>query len=179
MTTGSGSALPSTAVQAGIPAQAQPVSSATTGIVLPSPAIRDRNAYDGEGDSLLTDDYVKKHFHQESLWVANKANLDIGDDRGPSSWPSNEASAQMKNRITADRIVLYCTRKTDSGESHNRPLLWDLRWCEAEEAAAYNRLVSENEFPAAGRGIILGCANVDSYVYLERCMETLTAAQKH
>ncbi len=179
VTTGSGSALPSTAVQAGIPAQAQPVSSATTGIVLPSPAIRDRNAYDGEGDSLLTDDYVKKHFHQESLWVANKANLDIGDDRGPSSWPSNEASAQMKNRITADRIVLYCTRKTDSGESHNRPLLWDLRWCEAEEAAAYNRLVSENEFPAAGRGIILGCANVDSYVYLERCMETLTAAQKH
>ncbi len=145
--------------------------------MLPSPAIRDRNASDGEGDSLLTDGYIKKHFHQESLWVANRANLEIGDDRGPSSWPSSAASAQMKNRITADRIVLYCARKTNSGESHNRSLLWDLRWCEGEEAAAYNRLVSGNEFPTAGRGIVLGCADVDSYVYLERCVETLTAAE--
>src|SRR5258708_25703267 len=85
-------------------------------------------------------------------------------------------SAQMKNRLTADRIVLYCARKTNSGESGKRPLLWDLRWCEAEEASAYNRLVSGNEFPTAGRAVVLGCAGVDSYIFLERCMATLTEA---
>jgi hypothetical protein len=85
----------------------------------------------------------------------------------------------MKNRLTADRIVLYCARKTNSGESGKRPLLWDLRWCEAEEASAYNRLVSGNEFPTAGRAVVLGCAGVDSYVYLERCMATLTEAGMH
>jgi hypothetical protein len=141
--------------------------------------VRDQPASDGEEDSLLTDNYFKEHFHQESLWVANKANLDIGDDRSSSNWSSSGIPAEMKNRLTADRIVLYCARKTNSGESGKRPLLWDLRWCEAEEAAAYNRLVSGNEFPTAGRGIVLGCAGVDSYIYLERCMQTLTEAGNH
>jgi hypothetical protein len=127
----------------------------------------------------LGENFLKDHFHQESLWVANKANLDIGDDRAPSSWSSGGIPAQMKNRLTADRIVLYCARKTNSGDAGKRPLLWDLRWCEAEEASAYNRLVSGNEFPTAGRGIVLGCAGVDSYVHLERCMETLTETGKH
>jgi hypothetical protein len=136
-------------------------------------------ASDGQEDSFLTDSYFKEHFHQESLWVANKANLDIADDRESTSRSSNGMSAQMKNRLTADRIVLYCARKTNSGESGKRPLLWDLRWCEAEEASAYNRLVSGNEFPTAGRAVVLGCAGVDSYVYLERCMATLTEAGMH
>jgi hypothetical protein len=134
---------------------------------------------DGQEDSFLTDSYFKEHFHRESLWVADKANLDIGDDRASSNWSSNGIPAQMKNRLTADRIVLYCARKTNSGESGKRPLLWDLRWCEAEEASAYNRLVSGNEFPTAGRAVVLGCAGADSYVYLERCMATLTEAGMH
>jgi hypothetical protein len=136
-------------------------------------------ASDGQEDSLLADNYYKEHFHQESVWVANKANLDIGDDRASPSWSSNGMPAQMKNRLTADRMVLYCARKTNTGESGKRPLLWDLRWCEAEEASAYNRLVSGNEFPTAGRAVVLGCAGVDSYVYLERCMATLTEAGMH
>jgi hypothetical protein len=140
--------------------------------------VRDHAASDGEEDSFLTDSYFKEHFHQESLWVANKANLDIGDDRVPSSWSSSGMPAEMKNRLTADRIVLYCAKKTNTGEG-KRPLLWDLRWCEAEEAAAYNRLVSGNEFPTAGRAIVLGCAGVDSYIYLERCIATLTESGKH
>ena len=132
-------------------------------------------ASDGEEDSFLTDNYFKEHFHQEALWVANRANLDIGSDGGaPSNWSSNGIPAQMKNRVTADKIVLYCARKTNSGEAGKRPLLWDLRWCEAEEASAYNRLVSGNEFPTAGRGVLLGCAGVDSYIHLERCVATLT-----
>ncbi len=171
------SVLPS-APEADITAPAQAVPSAATGSAPPS-RIRDRIVSDGQEDSLLTDNYYKEHFHQESLWVANKAHLDIGDDREPSSWSSNGIPAQMKNRLTADRIVLYCARKTNSGESGKRPLLWDLRWCEAEEASAYNRLVSGNEFPTAGRAVVLGCAGVDSYIYLERCMATLTEAGMH
>ena len=147
-------------------------------VALPS-RVRDHMVSDGQEDSFLTDSYFKEHFHRESLWVASKANLDIGDDRAPSAWSSNGKPAQMKNRLTADRIVLYCSKKTNSGESGKRPLLWDLRWCEAEEASAYNRLVSGNEFPTAGRAVVLGCAGVDSYVYLERCMATLTEAGMH
>ena len=30
----------------------------------------------------------------------------------------------------------------------------------------------------AGRGIVLGCAGLDSYLYLEHCIETLTANRK-
>jgi hypothetical protein len=170
-----GSALPSPPVQVAAAAPAQAVSSAAVGSALPSPRARARTAPDVEEDSLLTDSFFKEHFHQESLWVANKANLDVGDDRGPSNWSNNGMQSQMRNRLTADRIVLYCARKTNSGEPGKRPLLWDLRWCEAEEASAYSRLVSANEFPTAGRGIVLGCAGVDSYIYLERCMETLTS----
>ena len=170
--------LPSAPVQAAIPAPAQSVSIVATGSALPS-RVRDHMVSDGQEDSFLTDSYFKEHFHRESLWVADKANLDIGDDRASSNWSSNGIQAQMKNRLTADRIVLYCARKTNSGESGRRPLLWDLRWCEAEEASAYNRLVSGNEFPTAGRAVVLGCAGVDSYVYLERCMATLTEAGMH
>ena len=160
-----------------IPAQPQTVSSTAKGSTLPSPRVRGHAAADGEEDSLLAENFFKEHFHQESLWVANKANLDIGDDRAASGGSSSGMPAQMKNRLTADRIVLYCARKTN-GEPGKRPLLWDLRWCEAEEASAYNRLVSGNEFPTAGRGVVLGCAGVDSYVYLERCMQTLTETAK-
>jgi len=174
-----GSVLPNSPVQSTVAAPAQAVSSSTPGRALPNSHVRDRTVSDGEEDSVLSDNFLKEHFHQESLWVANKANLDIGDDRAPSSWSSSGIPAQMKNRLTADRIVLYCARKTNSGESGKRPLLWDLRWCEAEEASAYNRLVSGNEFPTAGRGIVLGCADVDSYIYLERCMATLTDAGMH
>jgi hypothetical protein len=148
------------------------------GSALPRPHDQDHAASDGKGDDVLTDDEYKKHFHQESVWVAAKANLDIGGEGGPSSWPNATTSAHQRNRLTADKIVLYCARKTNSGESGARPLLWDWRRCEAEEASAYNRLVSGNEFPSAGRGIVLGCAGVDSYVYLERCIETLTEAGK-
>lgn len=127
----------------------------------------DGSASESDEDSLLSDQFFKQHFHHESLWVAAKANLDIGAGGAPNS-------AQMKNRITADKIVLYCARKANSGDSGgNRPLLWDWRWCESEESAAYNRLVAGNEFPSAGRAVLLGCAGVESYVYLERCMQTL------
>ena len=174
-----GDVLPSAPVPVAIPVQAQTASSAATSSVPPIPHARNHTASEGEEDSLLADNFFKEHFHQESLWVADKANLDIGDDGGaPSGWSSNGIPAQMKNRLTADRIVLYCARKTNSGESGKRPLLWDLRWCEAEEASAYKRLVSGNEFPTAGRGIVLGCAGVDSYVHLERCVETLTETGK-
>jgi hypothetical protein len=174
-----GNVLPNAPVPVAVPVQAQTASSAATTSVLPIPHVRNHTASDGEEDSLLADNFFKEHFHQESLWVANKANLDIGDDGGASlNWPSNGIPAQMKNRLTADRIVLYCARKTNSGDSGKRPLLWDLRWCEAEEASAYSRVVSGNEFPTAGRGIVLSCAGVDSYVHLERCMETLTDAGK-
>jgi hypothetical protein len=193
-----GSALPSPPVQTAIATPAEAVASSATGSALPSPPVqaaiavsstargtappiphaRRHTAPDGEEDSLLADNFFKEHFHQESLWVANKANLDIGDDREPSSWSSSGMPVQLKNRLTADRIVLYCARKTND-EPGKPPLLWDLRWCEAEEASAYNRLVSGNEFPTAGRGVVLGCAGVDSYINLERCMETLTEAGKH
>jgi len=146
-----------------------------------------RNAADTEDDSVVTDDYFKKHFHQESLWVASRARLDIGEDRGPSSWPNGASSAQLKNRLTADKIVLYCARKTNASESttrapsdpNNRPLSWDWRWCESEEAAAYSRLVSGNEFPAAGRGVVLGCAGADSYVSTERCIATMMESARN
>jgi hypothetical protein len=170
--------LPSSRVRTDIPAQPQTVSSAAKGSALPSPRVRGQTASDGEEEKLLADNFFKEHFHQESLWVANKANLDIGVDREPSSWPSSGIPAQMKNRLTADKIVLYCARKTNS-EPGKPPLLWDLRRCEAEEASAYKRVVSGNEFPTAGRGAVLGCAGVESYVYLERCMEILAETGKH
>jgi hypothetical protein len=159
-------------------AQTQIVATTATASALPSPHGRDYTASDGTDDGLVTEGDYKKHFHQESVWVAKKANLDIGDDSEPSSWPNARTSAQRKNRLTADKIVLYCAKKTNAGDSGARPPLWDWRRCEAEEASAYNRLVSGNEFPSAGRGIVLGCAGVDSYVYLEQCIETLTAAGK-
>jgi hypothetical protein len=172
-------ATPSPSVQAvtATPAKAEP--SAATGGALASPQRWDHTASNAVGDGLLTDDdFYKKHFHQESVWVAKKANLDIGEDRGPSSWPSARTSAQRTNRLTADKIVLYCARKSNSGESGTRPLLWDWRRCEFDEASAYNRLVSGNEFPSAGRGIVLGCAGVDSYIYLERCSGTMIEVGK-
>lgn len=129
-------------------------------------------------DPLLTDTYYNEHFHEESLWVANHANLDIGRDRGPSSWPSAATAAQRESRLTADKIVLYCAHRSAPGEMGIRPLLWDWRRCEAAEAAAYKRLVSDNEFPAAGRGIVLGCAGMDSYLRLEHCIENLTETRK-
>ncbi|HMK85436.1 MAG TPA: hypothetical protein VK437_05715 [Steroidobacteraceae bacterium] len=158
--------------------QAQAVAGAAAGGSLMSSRPRESAAPDGEGYSLVTDDYFREHFHQEALWVAARANLDIGEDRGPSTWLSSGTSAQMKNRLTADKIVLYCAKKTNAGKADARPLLWDWRWCEAEEAAAYNRLVTGNEFPTAGRGIVLGCTGVDSYVHLERCIQTLTESAK-
>lgn len=164
--------------QAAIAAPAQAVPIVATGGALPARG-RDHVVSDGQEESLLSDSYYKEHFHQESLWVANKANLDIGEDHASSAGASNGMPAQMKNRLTADRIVLYCAKKTNLGEPGKRPLLWDLRWCEAEEASAYNRLVSGNEFPTAGRAVVLSCAGVDSYVYLERCMATLTESGMH
>jgi hypothetical protein len=146
-----------------------------------------RVASDPEEESVVTGEYFKKHFHQESLWVANRAHLDIGEDRGPPTWPTSGTSAQLKNRLTADKIVLYCARKTNASETSsrqrtdpdNQPLLWDWRWCEAEEAAAYNRLVTGNEFPSAGRGVVLGCAGSDSYIYTERCIQTLIESARN
>jgi len=142
---------------------------------------------DPEEESVVTGEYFKKHFHQESLWVANRAHLDIGEDRGPPTWSTSGTSAQLKNRLTADKIVLYCARKTNASETSsrqrtdpdNQPLLWDWRWCEAEEAAAYNRLVTGNEFPSAGRGVVLGCAGSDSYIYTERCIQTLIESARN
>jgi hypothetical protein len=146
-----------------------------------------RGASDPEEESVVTGEYFKKHFHQESLWVADRAHLDIGEDRGPPTWPTGGTSAQLKNRLTADKIVLYCARKTNASDSSarqrtdpdNQPLVWDWRWCEAEEAAAYNRLVTGNEFPAAGRGVVLGCAGSDSYIYTERCIQTLSESARN
>jgi hypothetical protein len=175
--TGAGSALPVPAVGAMVPIPSQTSGAGAAGVI-PSAPVSAHSAAPEDADSLLTDDYFKKHFHQESLWVATKANLDIGEDRGPANWTSNGTSAQLKNRLTADRIVLYCAKKTNSRESDNRPLFWDWRWCETEEASAYSRLVSGNEFPAAGRSVLLGCADVESYIYLERCVQTLSEAQR-
>jgi hypothetical protein len=196
-----GSAAPSAAIRTAVATQPSVLASASPGIPLPSGATAadvvtpatssslaiavpisstgNHSASDTEGDSLVTDAYIKQHFHQEALWVASKANLEIGDDRAASSWLDAGTPAQMKNRITADKIVFYCARKTVAGESDRRSLLWDWRWCESEEAAAYNRLVSGNEFPAAGRGAVLGCAAADSYVHVERCVQTLAEPAKH
>jgi len=154
-----------TPLPAPAPASLQPLGA--SGVALTQVRATERAPGEIEEDRLLTDEFFKEHFHRESLWVSSKANLDVGG-RSPTS-------AQMKNRITADKIVLYCARKANSGESGgNRPLLWDWRWCEGEEAAAYNRLVTGNEFPNAGRAALLGCANVESYVYLERCIQSVS-----
>jgi hypothetical protein len=142
--------------------------------VVPAAAQRTEITPEPLGHGLLTDDYLDKHFHQEAVWVAQKAHLDIGVDGGPSGWSSSGTPTQMTNRLIADKIVLFCARKSNSGaDTDNRPLLWDWRRCESEEASAYNRLVAGNEFPAAGRGIVLGCAGVDSYIYLERCVASM------
>jgi hypothetical protein len=178
--TSPGIPLSTPAVQTSIAPQATPAAAAAIATAATATG-RAQGGPNWEEDSLVTDDYFKKHFHEESIWVADRARLDIGDDHGPSTWPTGGSSAQLKNRITADKIVLYCARKTNAAESttrqpvdpNNRPLLWDWRWCEAEEASAYNRLVSGNEFPSAGRGIVLGCASSDSYVYTERCIATV------
>jgi hypothetical protein len=172
--------LAASAAQTNVAAQAVPASAMAM-------AGGGRGASDPEEESVVTVEYFKKHFHQESLWVANRAHLDIGEDRGPPTWPTGGTSAQLKNRLTADKIVLYCARKTNASESstrqptdpNNQPLLWDWRWCEAEEAAAYNRLVTGNEFPSAGRGVVLGCAGSDSYIYTERCIQTLIESAKN
>jgi hypothetical protein len=129
-------------------------------------------------DPLLSDDYYNAHFHEESLWVAAQAHLDIGHDGPPSSWVNDGSAAQLKNRLTADRIVLFCAHRSSNGATDVRPLLWDWRHCEALEAAAYKRLVSDNEFPTAGRGVVLGCAGLDSYLILEHCIENLVAGQR-
>ncbi len=149
----------------------QPLPAAGSGGMIAGARVERSGNVEADEDSLLTDQYFKQHFHHESVWVASKANLDIGTGSALSA-------AQMKNRITADKIVIYCAHKANSGEAgaNNHPLLWDWRWCEAEEAAAYNRLVAQNEFPSAGRAVLLGCAAVESYVYLERCMQSLTEA---
>jgi hypothetical protein len=172
--------LTASAAQTNVAAQAVPASAMAM-------AGGGRGASDPEEESVVTGEYFKKHFHQESLWVANRAHLDIGEDRGPPTWPTGGTSAELKNRLTADKIVLYCARKTNASESsarqptdpNNQPLLWDWRWCEAEEAAAYNRLVTGNEFPSAGRGIVLGCAGSDSYIYTERCIQTLIESARN
>lgn len=126
-------------------------------------------------DPLLSDDYYNAHFHEESIWVAAQAHLDIGRDVGPAGWVNEGSAAQLKNRLTADKIVMFCAHRSSSGETEVRPLLWDWRHCEALEAAAYKRVVTDNEFPTAGRGIVLGCAGLDSYLYLEHCIENLVA----
>ena len=175
----------------GIPLTASAAQTNVAAQTVPSSAIviagGGRGASDPEEESVVTGEYFKKHFHQESLWVANRAHLDIGEDRGPPTWPTGGTSAQLKNRLTADKIVLYCARKTNASDSSarqrtdpdNQPLLWDWRWCEAEEAAAYNRLVTGNEFPSAGRGVVLGCAGSDSYIYTERCIQTLIESARN
>jgi len=129
-------------------------------------------------DPLLSDDYYNAHFHEESLWVAAQAHLDIGHDGAPSSWVTDGSAAQLKNRLTADRIVMFCAHRSSNGATDVRPLLWDWRHCEALEAAAYKRVVADNEFPAAGRGVVLGCAGLDSYLYIEHCIENLVAGQR-
>jgi hypothetical protein len=175
----------------GIPLTASAAQTNVTTQTLPASAMvmagGGRGASDPEEESVVTGEYFKKHFHQESLWVANRAHLDIGEDRGPPTWSTSGTSAQLKNRLTADKIVLYCARKTNASESNtrqrtdpdNQPLLWDWRWCEAEEAGAYNRLVTGNEFPSAGRGVVLGCAGSDSYIYTERCIQTLIESARN
>lgn len=195
----SATAIESTPMQAGVTtpatvaAQEPLLESAAPGIPLTAPAAQTDvapqavPASEAEEESVVTGEYFKKHFHQESLWVANRAHLDIGDDRGPATWPTAGTSGQLKNRLTADKIVLYCARKTNASEAStkqrsdpdNQPLLWDWRWCEAEEAAAYNRLVTGNEFPSAGRGVVLGCAGSDSYIYTERCIQTLSESARN
>lgn len=129
------------------------------------------------GAGLLTQPYLAKHFRQEALRVAQQAHLDIGTNGGPGR-SSAKSPAQTTNRLTADKIVLFCARQSSPGESENRPLLTAWRRCESEEASAYHRLVAGNEFPAAGRGIVLGCAGVESYLDLERCMGNLAAAAR-
>jgi hypothetical protein len=103
-------------------------------------------------DPLLSDDYYNAHFHEESVWVAAQAHLDIGRDSGPTTWVNDGSAAQLKNRLTADKIVMFCAHRASNGATDVRPLLWDWRHCEALEAAAYKRLVTDNEFPTAGRG---------------------------
>lgn len=129
-------------------------------------------------DPLLSDEYYNGHFHEESVWVAAQAHLDIGRDGGPASWMNDGSATQLKNRLTADKIVMFCAHRSSSGETEVRPLLWDWRHCEALEAAAYKRVVTDNEFPTAGRGVVLGCAGLDSYLYLEHCIENLVAAPR-
>jgi hypothetical protein len=137
------------------------------------------NASANDSDPLLADDYYNAHFHEESLRVAAQAHLDIGQDPGASNWVSAGSAAQLRNRLTADKIVMFCAHRSPSGATEVRPLLWDWRRCEALEAAAYKRLVTDNEFPAAGRGILLGCAGLDSYLYLEHCIENLSPGPRH
>jgi hypothetical protein len=158
------------AAQAAVTLSTQKEASVAPGIPLDTPTIQIKETQpEVSGD---------EHFHQEAVWVAQRAHLDIGADGGPSGWTSSGTPAQLANRLTADKIVLFCARKTNLGKNDKRPLLWDWRRCESEEASAYSRLVADNEFPAAGRGIVLGCTGADSYIYLERCIATMAAQSK-
>jgi hypothetical protein len=156
-------------------AAAAPPVSVTVSTAAPPPtfpAAGGAPAVDKRDTTPLNEEYFQKHFHEESLWVARRAKLDIGDERSRSSWTDGGTPAQVRSRLTADRIVLYCEKKTDPDEVTQRPLLWDLRHCETEEAAAYDRMVAQNEFPNAGRDIFLQCADANSYVDVEHCMTT-------
>jgi len=65
-------------------------------------------AASAQGDPLLSDAYYNAHFHGEAVWVAAQAHLDIGQDRGASNWVSDGTASQLKNRLTADKIVMFC-----------------------------------------------------------------------
>ncbi len=143
------------------------------------PAAGGAPAVDKRDTTPLNEEFFQKHFHEESLWVARRAKLDIGDERPRSSWTDGGTPAQLRNRLTADRIVLYCEKKTDPDEVTQHPLLWDLRHCETEEAAAYDRMVAQNEFPNAGRDIFLQCADANSYVDVEHCMTMALQSRGH
>jgi len=166
------SAAPPVSISVATSNAAPPVSVATSSAV-PTPAFPAAGGatpVDKRDTTPLNEAFFQKHFHEESLWVARRARLDVGDERPPSSWTDGGTPAQLRSRLTADRIVLYCEKKTDPDAATRQPLLWDLRHCESEEAAAYDRMVAQNEFPNAGRDIFLQCADANSYVDVERCI---------
>lgn len=163
--------LPATPAPA-VPAAIRMPTATPASVTLPAATTADK------ADPLLSDDYYNAHFHEESLWVAAQAHLDIGHDGNPSSWVSDGSAAQLKNRRTADKIVLFCAHRSSNGATDVRPLLWDWRHCEALEAAAYKRVVSDNEYPTAGRGVVLGCSGLDSYLILEHCIENMVGSSR-
>lgn len=72
--------------------------------------------------------------------------------------------AQELNKLIATKIVMYCWEKGDATS----------RACEMQQSAAYNRLIDGNEFPRSTRGVIMACARVDNYLYVEECMAEMT-----